>query len=102
MNNSLDPKFATNRHWFEVWTTANDGKLLNCVNFYDMAWKDAATWAVQCYAQETSRNSDAYHTIVHCRLDASNGGMEREVIALPYDESSKIVNKLIKYRETLQ
>lgn len=101
MNNSLDPKFTTNRHWFEVWTTENDGKLLSCVNFYDMAWKDAANLAVQCYSQESSRNSDAYYTIVHAKFDGSNG-MVREVIALPYDESSKVVNKLIKYRETLQ
>jgi hypothetical protein len=99
--NNLDPKFTPNRHWFEIWTIENNGNLLSCVNFYDMAWKDSPNWAVQCYSQETSRTADAYYAVVHAR-QSDNSGIAREIIPLPFEEPSKRVAKLTKYREAVQ
>ena len=93
---ALSPNAVANKHWFEIWSIEQDGSLKSCINFYDAALKDAATWVTQCFNQETARTDDPY-SIVHA-FKLEDGTTARMIVSCT---DSKVFAAVNKFKESL-
>lgn len=95
----LSKNVETNKNWLEVWSVETDGSLKTCVNFYDIAFENAAAWVANCFRLESDRTDDDF-VIVHAYRDESNT-LARQIIncaadTTPYQSVKKFRNEIIK------